>query len=454
MVLPFLDRSRELRRLARTLRGRPALVVLYGRRRLGKSRLIREVIRDRPHIYFVADARDAALQRRSFAQAVASLISDFDAVEYPDFDALTARLWREAPKGTVVAIDELPELVSRCPELPSVLQKRIDTGGGPHLVVAGSSQRMMHGLVLDASAPLYGRATEILRLEPLPAGWLGDAFGLRSAAAIVEHHTGWGGVPRYWELAAGAGTLMDALTEHVLDPLGVLHREPTRLLLDEVTDVARPASILSLVGQGCHRPSEIAARLAVPATDLSRPLSMLLDLGLLERELPYGESTKSSKRSFYRVADPFLRTWYRFVEPNRSRLGAGLVEVVRDEVTQAWPDHVGPHWESLVRRAVPHLSIAGRQWGVAGRWWGGRNAVEIDIVAESEDRERVLIGEAKRSCSARQVEAILSRLERVAATSPIVAERPTDIVLFVLRKKGRIVDPRVIDAATVMKALR
>lgn len=101
--------------------------------------------------------------------------------------------------------------------------------------------------------------------------------------------------------------------------------------------MARPASILALVGQGCHRPSEIAGRLGVRATDLSRSLALLLELDLLRREVPFGEPPRSSKRALYRIADPFLRTWYRFVEPNRSRLGAGLLSLVGAEVQRAWP---------------------------------------------------------------------------------------------------------------------
>lgn len=454
-VLEFLDRERELARLRKTLRGPAGLTVVYGRRRLGKSRLLQESVSQQPHVFYVGDAREASLQRRSLAEAISTQIPGFADVDYPDLDALTKRVWREAPRGLALVIDELPELVLRSPELPSVLQKRIDEGGGPHLVLAGSSQRMMHSLVLDASAPLFGRATEILKIEPLPAAWLGDALGLRSAAEIVEQHAAWGGVPRYWELAARADSFEEALCELVLDPLGPLHHEPTRILQDDVSDVARPASILALVGQGCHRVSEIAARLGIRATDLARPLALLLELGMLVRELPFGESARSSKRTIYRIHDPLLRTWYRFVEPNRSRLGAGLLDEVADEVLTAWPDHVGPHWELLARESVPRAEIAGRRWNPAGRWWGGAGSVgEIDIIAESVDGRRVLVGEAKRTCSASQATKLLDDLQRKAKTCPAVAGRPTDAVVFMMRKKGKITDPRVLDARAVVSVLR
>lgn len=369
---------------------------------------------------------------------------------------MTKRAWHDAPPGLTLVIDELPELVQRSPGLPSVLQKRIDEGGGPHLILAGSSQRMMHSLVLDGSAPLYGRATEILKIEPLPAAWLGDALGLRSAAAIVEQHAAWGGVPRYWELAVRTNSFQEALRDLVLDPLGPLHNEPTRILLDDVSDVARPASILALVGQGCHRVSEIAARLGVRATDLARPMALLIELGMLIRELPFGESTRSTKRTLYRIHDPLLRTWYRFVEPNRSRLGAGLLDVVTGEVMGAWPEHVGLHWELLAREAVARMQIASRRWNSAGRWWGrvGKDLIEIDLIAESTDGRRVLVGEAKRTCSASEAARIFDALQRKAAACPAVAGRPVDAVVFALRKKGKITEPRVVDASAVLKSLR
>lgn len=458
-MLPFFDRAAEVRRLRAALDARAGLIAVYGRRRLGKSRLILEALSRRPHLYYVGDARDAALQRRSLAAEAARALPGFADVEYPDWEALTARLWREAPPGFTVALDELPELVARSAELPSVLQKRVDRAGtnGPSLVLAGSSQRMMHGLVLDASAPLYGRASETLKLEPLPVGWLAEALSLRSPMAVVEHHAAWGGVPRYWELARGRGSLFEALAEVLLDPLSPLHREPERLLFDEVSDVTRPASILALVGRGCHRGSEIAGRLGVPATSLSRSLAQLVDLGFLGREVPFGRSLRDTKRTFYRIDDPFLRTWYRFVEPNRSRLGAGLLDVVAKEVEEAWPRHVGEHWEQLARAAVPRLSLHGQRWDPPSRWWGRSPTgveLELDLVADATHGDDVLVGEAKRTCSAREARSALSELERKAAQIPSLAGRRIRTALFVLRKKGAIAEPGVVTSAAVIDILR
>jgi len=458
VTLPFLDRAAELERLARTLRGPRSLTVLYGRRRLGKSRLLRESLRSRPHVHYVGDARDAPLQRHGLAAAVAERIPGFADVPYPDWESLLRRLYRDAPHGLPVVIDELPEVVLRSPELPSVLSKVLDGAGdrGPHLLLAGSSQRMMHGLVLDASAPLYGRAAQIMKIEPLGAGWLGRALEIRDPRSIVETHALWGGVPRYWELARGIGARREALEELVLDPLGVLHREPDRLLADDIGDPARAASILALVGRGCHRGSEIASRLALPATSIARPLANLVDLGLLERQVPFGRFSRDTKRTAYVLADPFLRAWYRFVEPNRSRLAAGQVRAVSREIEASWPEHTGGHWESLVRSAVPRLDVSGGGWGPASRWWGRDRSgapLELDVVAESRDG-RALVGEAKRTASGREVTTILESLLRRAAACPELEGRRIEPVVFVMQGKGPKASPRVVDARDVLGALR
>jgi len=402
MTLPFLDRKPERARLAAALRGpEGAMVVVYGRRRCGKSRLLQEVLPARRSIYYVGDERDGALQRAALAVEIARLLPGFADVRYPDWGVLLERFWREAPRRAVLALDEFPSLVAADPALPSLLQKLVDRRPAdrrPHLVLCGSSQRLMQGLVLDRSAPLFGRAREILRLGPLRAGFIAPALGLRDDVRAVEAFTLWGGVPRYWELAARFRGQLGAFAALALSPLGVLHDEPRRLLLDDLRDTTQPLSVLALIGSGCHRLSEIAGRLGRPATSLARPLASLVELGLVRRDLPFGASLADSKRTAYRLADPFLRSWFRFVEPSRSRLEAGLVAAVSSEVEQGLARHVAETWEDLARDSVPTAGCHGQAWGAAASWWGpglDRRPLELDVVAESANRTELLVGEVK-----------------------------------------------------------
>lgn len=401
MRLSFLDRDEEQERLLRLLEGsRGCLGVLYGRRRCGKSRLLLEVASRGRSVYYVGDDREGALQRSGLATEISRFLPGFDRVAYPEWDALFARWWEQAQPGMVLILDEFPALVSAAPEIPSLLQRYVDRhqDRGVHLLLAGSSQTMMQGLVLDRSAPLYGRAREILRISPLNPHWICRGLGERDAVKALEAYSVWGGIPRYWELAADHADLVSAVRDVVLSPLGVLHEEPFRLLLDDLRDTAQAASVLSLIGQGCHRLSEIAARLEKPATSLSRPLGRLTDLGFVRREIPFGAPRRGGKKSYYQISDPFLRFWFRFVEPNRSLLEARRVDVVLAEVLQRFPHHAGEMWEELARAATPLLDCFGKSWRTAHRWWGtgtDGKPMEIDLVAESTDRCALLLGEVK-----------------------------------------------------------
>jgi AAA+ ATPase superfamily predicted ATPase len=315
---------------------------------------------------------------------------------------------------------------------------------------------MMLGLLLDARAPLYGRAQEILKIEPLPAPELKKALTLRSDLLLIEHYSVWGGVPRYWELAADFPSLKQAVMELVLDPMGVLHMEPERLLMDDIRDIAQTSSILSLIGAGCQRLSEIAGRLGHPATSLSRPLARLIDMGLVQREVPFGSALNDSKKSFYRIRDPFLAFFYRFVAPNRSRLGAGQGEAVAQEIDSQLAQHTGLIWEDGVRSALPHMSIGGVSYAPGARWWGngldGR-PLEIDVVAAAPREGRYLAVEVKRSISARDAERLLDELRQKVMRCPLLSGKPVTLALYAIQASGVRGNSNVFTARDVLAAL-
>ncbi len=455
--MKFVDRHRELARLSRALDAPGGgMVCLWGRRRVGKSRLLREAMVGRPHAYVVGDDRDASLQRAAVAREIGRMVPGFDRVPYPTWEVLLERFWRDAPPRAVLVLDEFPTLVSRSTELPGVLQRLLDQGegNGRCIGLCGSSQRMMHGLVLDAQAPLFGRAREILRIEPLAPRWLGEALGLTEPAEVIQRFAVFGGIPRYWELVVPYDNLHNAIAELVLDPLGVLHDEPHLLLLDDLSETARAASILALIGQGCSRLSEIAGRLGHPSTSLTRPMERLISLGLVARDTPFGVPARESKRSLYRIADPLLAFWYRFVEPNRSLLEARAVDTVASDVRAGFPLHLGLAWESLVRWRIPRASIRGLYWKPASRWWGNGldgKPLELDAVADSVDRPGVvLVVEAKLRVEAREVPRLLATLRAKASQCPALAGRSCEVFLWVLFDAPAL--EGVLNAAEVLEA--
>jgi len=404
----FVDRDLELERLDTLVkRGEGGLAVLWGRRRVGKTRLLLEWCRRHQGLYAVADLSAAAVQRAYTAQALAERFAGFADVAYPDWRSLLRAVAREADRAAwrgPLVIDEVPYLLETSPELATVLQAWIDhEARKARLIVAlcGSAQHMMHELAVGASAPLFGRASVALKVAPMSVAALGDALGIADPVAAVRAYAVWGGIPRYWELAEPYGASLDrGVDELVLDPMGPLHQEPDRLLAEERPSAMSLRPLLDAIGAGAQRGSEIAGRLGQPATSLARPITRLQGLDLVRRERPVGETERGSKRSLYRIADPFFRMWFRTVAPNRG----WLASATRSGRLKLWARHapalVAETWEALCRQAVPGLTRPGGpldglgELGPAGRYWRG-SGPEWDVVAQSLDGSTLLLGEVK-----------------------------------------------------------
>ena len=406
--MKFIDRTGELNRLEALARNSEGgLAVLWGRRRVGKTGLLLEWSNGHDGLYTVADQSAPTVQREFLAEAVSTRFPGFGSVVYPHWRSFLSRLANEAVRsgwnGPII-FDEFPYLVASDDSLASVFQNWIDheaTRAKLTVAVAGSSQRMMQGLALHPESPLYGRSRVQLEIRPLPLGHMRAALRISSAAKTVQAYTFWGGIPRYWELAEEYSEDLDeAVDRCVLDPLSPLFREPERLLLEETPPAISVRPVLDMIGAGVHRVSELAGRLGVPATALSRPLARLIELGLVTRERPYGASERTGKRSLYRIADPFFRLWFRVVAPNRAVLTQAPSETRKTLWRRYRPGLVAESWEELCRRCVPALhetsSDLGKlgPWEPAKRYWRGGEP-EWNIVARSVDGRRLLLGEAK-----------------------------------------------------------
>ena len=400
--MKFVDRIDEATRLKDALaREKSSLVVMYGRRRLGKSTLIKRVLSEND-VYFLADRSEEQHQRVLLAKVIAQIFQDFDKLTYPDWESIFRAVNYRTDKRFTLCLDEFPYLVEQSPELPSVLQKLVDEKQLKYnLVLCGSSQNMMYGLFLDSTAPLYGRADEIMRLTPIRLPYIQEALNLNAMNAIEEYAV-WGGVPRYWELRENRISLDDAMWHNILSVNGALYEEPIKLLQDDVKDIVKTSTIMSYIGTGANRLSEIAARCNEPATNLSRPLKKLVDLGFLEKDVPFGIDEKNAKKSLYKIADPFMAFYYQFVVPNRSFIELGRRLPIEQALTAHFSESVNMQWEKLCRDAVTGNLVNGVVYGKAKRWWGSvfnedkkPEQVEFDVMAESLDKKSLLVGECK-----------------------------------------------------------
>ncbi|MDT8402872.1 MAG: ATP-binding protein [Bacteroidales bacterium] len=395
----FVNRLNEQKRISDALAGdKSVLLAVYGRRRCGKSTLLKRIM-TAGDIYFAADLREKSLQIEALAGSIDLKLKGFSSVKYPGWDALFNNLAGLLQHKITLCIDEFPYLVKNSPELPSIIQNIIDNNINKNfnLVICGSSQQMMEDMILNSASPMYGRCDEILNIKPMSARWFKEYFSC-SAAEAVTGYSIYGGVPRYWELMAKHDKLAESVKYHILDTDGILHKEPEMLFYDEMRTSVIAFSILSLIGMGCNRLSEIAARLEKPVTHLNRPVRLLIDLGYIRRETPFNISSGSTKKSLYKIADPFMNFYFTFVVPHKSRLEYGIVEEVWQEISGKLDQYTSAIWEELCRKAVPSLHINELTFKPAARWWGtglDKKQLEVDILAESMDKSTLLIGEAK-----------------------------------------------------------
>lgn len=432
----FVDRKEEKERLEKALCSeRPSFIAVYGRRRLGKSTLIKKVMTS-SDIYFLADKSESQYQRQLLSEVISQKFPEFNSVEYPGWETLFRQLNLRTSEKFTLCLDEFPYLVEQSPELPSVLQKLLDEKSLKYnIIICGSSQTMMYGLVLDATAPLYGRADEIMKLSPLRLPYIAEALDLNATEAVVEYAI-WGGVPRYWELREGSNTLEETLWKNVFNVNGLFFDEPSKIFQDDVKDVVKISTIISYIAGGANRISEIASRCNEPTTNLSRPLRKLLDLGYIDKEVPFGADKNNSKKSLYHIEDPFVSFYYKFVVPNQSFIELGRRAPIELSLRQRLHLHISQEWERFCRKAITGNVIDGVIYGDAQRWWGSvinesgkPEPIEIDVVAESLDKKFLLVGECKWT-NEENAAALTETLLRKARLLPFAKDRTIVPILF------------------------
>ncbi|QFU82330.1 ATP-binding protein [Natronorubrum aibiense] len=396
--MTFYDRDDELAALETAFNspGHDSYVV-YGRRRVGKTELLKEFCTDRPHIYYLAAQEAEHRQREKFVEQVADTFDDRvpridgwdDAFEYLG-DKLTS-------ERHVVVIDEFPYLIAENDSLPSYIQAFVDEQlqhTDSMLVLCGSSVSTMESEVLGHESPLYGRRTGQIDLQPFSFQQARDIITYDFTDAIRSYSVT-GGTPMYLTLFDYDRTLAENIQTELLSPTAVLYNEPEFLLRTELRNPARYMSILEAVALGHTTPNEISGATGIDPGPLSKYLQTLRRLRLIDREVPVTASSQKSKRSQYRVADEFLRFWFRYVEPNRSSIEEAPTIVFDGTIEPNLPTHVATTFEDVCQEAVWEAIRRGEfdLYSKVGRWWYGEE--EVDIVGLAPDDDRILLAECK-----------------------------------------------------------
>ncbi|MBI5488506.1 MAG: ATP-binding protein [Deltaproteobacteria bacterium] len=429
--MTFYNRADELSFLAAQARGdRAALVVLYGRRRTGKTALLRRFAGTRRGIFFVADAASRGDQLASFAQVVFPALGEpgLDGTSFPSWDAaLRFVASRATDRPLLLVLDEFPYLCTADPSLPSVLQRLWDTELRDTrllLVLCGSYVSFMEREVLGAKNPLYGRRTGEYLLAPLRFRDARLFFRRYAAADQVTAYGILGGIPAYLELFDPARSIADNTVSAILSPGGPLYNEPRFLLMEELREPQTYFSICRAVAFGRTTPNEIAQAAGVADRGVvSRYLETLRELRVLERRTPSTErNPERTRRGRYRLADPFFRFWFRFVLPNRSALEAGDPRHVwTSKVAPQLEQHVSLAFEEACEQHLWDLNRTGRlpaRYDRIGGWW--RGGQEVDSVAIA-DGGNLLLGECKwsvRAVGTDVLDALVAKAPSVLADIP------------------------------------
>jgi len=396
--MTFYNRTEELDALADAFDASGSdLVVVYGRRRVGKTELLKAFCNDRPHIYFLAAQEAELRQREKFAEQVATHFEDRVPRINGWDEAFTYLGEKLQTEQTVVVIDEFPYLVAENDSIPSYLQAFVDEqldGTDSMLILCGSSVSTMESEVLGHESPLYGRRTAQFDVRP---------FSFEQAREVITYGIGdavrsyavTGGTPMYLTLFDYDTPLAANIRSRILSPSAVLYNEPEFLLRTELRTPARYMSILEAVALGHTTPNEVSGATGIDSGPLSKYLQTLRRLRLLEREVPVTASNKKSKRSRYRVADEFLRFWFRYVEPNRSGIEEAPDVVYRGTIAPDLPTHVATTFEDVCREALWAGIRRGDvdPYSELGRWWYGEH--EVDIVGLAPNDDRLLLAECK-----------------------------------------------------------
>lgn len=406
--MPFYDRKRELAMLDEQY-ARPGgeLFVLYGRRRVGKTVLLAHWLQTRRHraIFWTADRTSAVALLRSFSHTVqafrmpgATIPADFDFGNWELALLEVARL--AASERLVLVLDEFTYLFEAEPAITSLLQRLWDhqlKRTWLMLVITGSHAGMIEREVLAARAPLYQRATRRLHLQPLPYGVLHEFFSGYSAEDRVTIYGCVGGVPSYLELLEPRFSLETNL-RRLLDS-SLIMDDAAALLRDQLDEPRNYVAIVSAIAAGYLRVTEIAKMAGLPDTTTAKYLTVLQNLGLVERQVPATVSRpEHSKSGRYQIVDHYLRFYYRFIAPARTLLERGLTEQVWANLRQHLPEFIGKYvFEELCREWVLRQADAGRLPFVprrVGAYWA-KGEPKIDVVAINEDEHQILLGECK-----------------------------------------------------------
>ncbi len=386
----FIDRSKEMNALQKRYRSDDfEFMVIYGRRRIGKTELIKQFSKDKPHVYFLSPQDTEDMQISKFLKT----ISDFFDEPKPDIsdwsgaiDYLKTKLEKEK---IIFSIDEFPYLVQTNSSILSYLQGIIDEiECDSMLILCGSSISVMESDVMGHKSPLYGRRTGQIDLHPFDFATSLEVIDYPIEEA-VQSFSITGGTPMYLLQFDYDQSLRDNIKNKILDKTSLMYEEPGFLLRTELRNPNRYMSILEAIASGHTVPNRISNATGIDPGPMSKYLKTLRRLRLIKREIPVTAEQKRSKRSIYEINDNFFRFRFQFIEPKKSWIEESPEKVLAEDIMLSLEEFTSKTFEDICIEYVWNE----HDYHKVGKWWYKEN--EIDIVGLNEREDKILLGECK-----------------------------------------------------------
>ena len=401
----FIGRERELAALNKLYESdKFEFVVIYGRRRVGKTALISRFIEDKKAIYFMGVESNAKQNLENFSRNILSFHTGMEAeTSFLSFQAALEYVFKLSEKERMIlAIDEYPYVARSSKSLASTIQLLIDqykAASKLMLILCGSSMSYMEDHVLAYKAPLYGRRTAQMKILPFDFAETCRYFKNFTAEESAYVYGIVGGTPQYLLQMNDKLSIEDNIKNTFLNPSSALFEEPENLLKQEVREPALYNAIITAIATGASRMSEISGKVGEDTNICSAYIKNLISFGLIEKETPYGE--KMSRKAIYSISDNMFRFWYRFVPENNSIIARGAADLAYKRIEPHLSGYMGKVFEEICKQYLWKLLLSGEcpvEFSSLGRWWGTdpkeKRQAEIDIIAE-QDKNTALFGECK-----------------------------------------------------------
>jgi uncharacterized protein len=398
-LMAFINRHKELGFLEEKWQDQKSqMIVLWGKRRIGKTELVKQFLLDKPGLYLLAESTSDKEQLHRFSQLLGTFFNE-SLLQTRGFST-----WEEAfafiksrNQRFVLVFDEFPYLIQANQAIPGIFQKGWDeylASSNIFLILLGSSMAMMENEVLGYRSPLYGRRTGQWLVEPMTFRAASQFRAERPFQDKLAHFAVAGGIPAYWLHFAKDKDFAANLTNHVLRKGEMLYDEVEFLLRAEVREPRYYFALLQAIAQGKRKLAEIVNASGLQQAIANKYLGVLADLRIVERELPVTEANPlKSKKGLYRISDEFCRFWFCFVLPRRSELELGRLEQVASESIKQLPQFLGETYEKVARETLLGDMDNFFPFTAIGRWWD--RGEEIDVVALNHNMDSILFCEAK-----------------------------------------------------------